>query len=251
MLADLTASCLLALANGVKNEGPTECHWCGSPCQRFLTHDDLPYSPFIPHTRPAKSPGSSYICLGCWLWGRKRVTVNHFSGGGFTDGQAAIRHSWIITERAAWVIRKPDDYPALYDFLIQPSGSFALTLTTNGNSPRPDNFLQLVPANDLAKINNDTLIKFNFNNTTYDYCIYELREAILDGDATGKRPGIGVLFGLWQPPVPEGTSGHSNRGEALFRKRGRPPSREGEDTDGRKTKKEIFRSGKLEEMVEV
>src|SRR5258708_35845025 len=121
----ITAADLYALSQGCKNSGPDSCHWCSSACQKLLTHDDVIPMPFVKSRHPTKRPGNGYICLGCWLWRKKRTTITYLAGG-YKDGQTAKDHSWLITETTANVIASEEDFNKLYGFLVKPTGSFAL-----------------------------------------------------------------------------------------------------------------------------
>jgi len=226
------ASQIYAQSQGIQCIGPDRCHWCGAPCERqpYFKHDDRPYLPFEKHLEPSKNPGGSYICQGCWFWRRPRQTV-HFLSGGFKDTQAPKNHSWLITENGSWVISQKD-WEALYGFLLKPTGSFALSIKAGDKSP--ENLLQCSIGNDLSVIDANTPISFTVNNSSHQYTIYELEEAIKAGK-DGKDPGIGILFSLASPP------------KILVEKqekRGRGhPSKEDRSEDGRIASRSIFRSG--------
>jgi hypothetical protein len=179
----MLASELYAIANTNKNDGPHECHWCGSKCTDFHRADFVPRQQqdigIRVNTTFVKRPSSAYECWGCWLWKRKRVTAN-FLTTGFQDGQWAGNHSWIITETYAKAIR-PWDVPALYEILVKPPLRFVLTLLSNGPilsgilpmSGTP-NLLQAAVCNDLVEIRDNTPIYFTLNNIQHYYTVMDL-----------------------------------------------------------------------------
>jgi hypothetical protein len=225
----MLASELYALSQGSICAGSFECHWCSSPCTADHIHDDLPtHIPFVRSPHPSKRPGNPYICQGCWLYRRTRLTVNYLSGE-WLDRQKPFDHSWLITKTNAWGIR-PDDYPELFRFLLKPQCSFVLSLRT------PDyqfhNYLQLALCNDIAEITANTTLYFTVNNSANSYTIYELEEAIRN-DEEGKSPGVRTLLAMHRPPRP--TEMNQHRG------RGRP--RKEEEVDHRTVERAVRMSG--------
>lgn len=207
-------------------EGEDRCHWCATPCKRLLPHDDVIQIPFTRTNTTAKCPSNSYICMGCWMYRRKRVTVRYLSGG-FQDGQSATDHSWWLTDTDAFAIR-PDDYHTLYAHLLKPPIRFSLMLKTNGHN----NLLQCGVANENAIINASTRLFYTVNGTPFAYTPSELEQG-LRGGPEGKEAGVAELMRILGPysfPVEE----------EVVRGKGRPPK--GEEDLG-KVRKVIAKSG--------
>lgn len=178
-------------------DGRWRCHWCGGKCQNEFVHDDPPPIPFVRSKSTALCPFETYICYGCWLWRRPRVTVN-FLAGGFQDRQAAKDHSWWITEEGAWALKNPEDYQEVYRRLIKPPKRFLLAL--RGEKEKLDTLIQLCIANDPGGITGETPLYYTLNNIRHTYSIYELTEAIKLGCET-YGPGIRALWSfLGEPP---------------------------------------------------
>lgn len=197
----MLASELFAISQSTSCKGDQECHWCSAPCNRGQLHDDDP--PMIGikrNAQMARRPGNPWICNGCRLWRRPRVTIN-FLNGSFLDGQTARRHSWWITEEGAQAINpewtKKEDWSVTYQMLwtkiLKPPLRFCLALL-DGPSPI-ENHLQLCVANDLPVVKASTLLSFTVNGVVFRYSIYELKEALRRGQS-GKEPGVGELIRL-------------------------------------------------------
>lgn len=191
-----TASDLYALSQGTSNIGPEECHWCASNCKRIWFHDDAPPVPFIRSKSMAMRTNNPYICTGCWLFRRKRITVTEL-GGKWKDGQQPICHSWWITDKGAWVVN-PKDPESIYPLLLKPPNRFVLAILDGVAA----NHLQLMQVNDIAEIRAETPLRFTVNNIPHTYTVYELQEALEGagegkqiGDG-GKQPGVGALIRL-------------------------------------------------------
>lgn len=203
--ATMTASDLFATSQGSKNEGDQECHWCASPCGRDWLHDEPPPLPFTRAPKFSLRPCNLYICRGCWLWRRKRVSVR-FLDGTFKDGQAAYNHSWLIWREEARGIKPPCAH-LLWQYLLKPPAPFCLALIYGEGQ---QNHLQFAVANDYDKIQADTPLRFTLNGMIQKYTVYELQEAIKTGKDTGKEPGVQTLvrlYGLPQAPQPEKKAG--------------------------------------------
>lgn len=209
----MTASELYAISQSTKCGGDDECYWCGSPCTKAMPHWETPAVAGTNTPRKfAARPGNQYMCVGCWMWRRRRVTAQ-FVGGGFKDGQAINLHSWWITTAGAYAIRQGDE-TALYDRLLAPPGRFCLALLEGGCR----NEIQLMTTNDLKSVTVETPLAFTINNVRQTYTVYELEEGLTYG-TEGKMPGvrelIRILGAYTLPEVrrqPEG--------------RGRPPAKE-------------------------
>jgi hypothetical protein len=195
----LTASDLFALSQGSINDGKIfKCHWCGSPCGTDSPHDDVAPIPFVRSKSTAKCPSQPYICCGCYLWKRPRVSINFLGGtltdekgverNWFRDGQSAQNHSWWITEQGAWAIERLD-HPLLWDKLLHPPKRFVLAFKV----PEQKNLLQLLVANDPGGIVGDTPLYFTQGGTKYSFSVYELEEAIRY-NPTPYGPGVNALF---------------------------------------------------------
>lgn len=240
----LLASDLYAISQSSKCEGNDECHYCSAPCKKHLPH--MEPVPLPGNKRPyvAKRPGNGYICMGCWLWRRQSLTIEWMDGklkngaiqmGGFRDRQTPSNHSWYITDERAWSVMPHPHHltsqptnEALYSLLLKPKIRFCLALLEGGSK----NHLQLMIANEIAKIEADTPITYTVNGIPYHYTVYELEEALKYRETEGKEPGVAMLLhllgpsNLFPPKVEE-------------KKMGRPPALE----DGRVTKKTVSASG--------
>lgn len=209
----MLASELYAISQNAKCEGKEECHWCSAPCQQTWIHDDpLPIMGFKSISN-AKRPANHFICAGCWLFRRQRLTVQ-FMDNGFLDRQCPLDHSWIINSTAKAI--RPANYSSLYDLLLKPPQKFVLSFITSwpANSGQTDhvkgisNHLHIAIANDLAKeIKADTTLFFTINNIAHNYTIYDLNESLKNEEA-GRSPGVAALMRLLGPinfPKPQKT----------------------------------------------
>lgn len=192
-LKSILASELFAMSQGGSCQGTEECHWCGAPCERLFTHSDPYPIPFVRTKSPAKRPGNPYICTGCWLYLRGRVTVS-FLGGGFKDGQCAANHSWWITETEAYAIRK-EGAETLYEQLFHPPLRFVLALVSSGTI----NHIQHAVLNDHSEIRADTTLTFTYDHSPHHFTIYELKEALKTSGMSGKPAGVRKLIELFGP----------------------------------------------------
>lgn len=223
-MSSLTAPELYAISQGDKCEGQQECHWCGGPCTRRFTHDEGPLHLFTQRGRFAKRPGNAYICRGCWLWRRKRITI-HYLNKAYKDIQSPEDHSWWITGNGAWAINELT-HKLIYDRLLSPPIPFCLSLKTE----KDPNRLQYAIVNDIGMIEAGTPLWFTINNLPMTYTIYELEQALRHNDLNGKESGVRLLvsvLGPYQFPSLDIQSGA-----------GRPTSK-GADGDGRALKKVI------------
>lgn len=193
----ITAPALYALANGRNCDGPDNCHWCGAPCPRVLAHDDQRH-PMTAGRHPyAKFPGNQYQCIGCWLFGKQKITT-FWLGGGYKDSQTPSKHSWWITAEGCWAVRLPEDTTALYKVLLRPPLRFALSLL-EGQNP-PPNRLQMALANCHTEIKASTPLTFTVNEVPFCYSVYELEEALTSpGDLAGRLPGVRELIRILGP----------------------------------------------------
>ncbi len=210
------ASEIYAISQGSRCIGSDECHWCAAPCNQFLHADFRPQQErdvgkLLDGT--AKRPGNYYMCWGCWLWRRQRITVCFLGGRkrgivppkpgyaeGFMDIQAPCKHSWYIAEDGAWAL-SPWDSTALYEKLLKPPFRFVLSLLSNGPAmsgvlchPGVDNLLQLAECNDVESVRGDTPLAFTLNNVRHEYTTYELGEALKNGSGEGCLPGVQALI---------------------------------------------------------
>jgi hypothetical protein len=202
----ITAGDLYALSQQNRNTGDFLCHWCGSQCHGLWGHDDSPPIRGLKNTTTAKRPGDPYICVGCWLWRRQRITVQHLSpkeDGKIwqKDGQCPKNHSWYITRTGSWIVTK-HDFKDLYEILLKPPICFMLMLLNEPAmgipkepTPKIVNQLHLARCNDLVKIEADTELWYTIDNIPYSYTIYELEQALLYGKE-GKMPGVHKLISI-------------------------------------------------------
>lgn len=205
------AAAFLARLNGETCEGPEECHWCTSPCDRKNPHDDPYPIPFVKTLSSAKRPGNSYVCKGCMIYRRPKVTINYLNGG-FKDGRCLLHQSWWMDESGIYVLGK-DDYQALYQKLLNPPHQFVLSLieeqfkVKNNIEDSVVNFNQPVAAN--------TKLWYTLNNVRFSFEVYELGEAVKYG-VEGKMAGVRELVRYLGPM----------EYETEERKRGRPPKKD-------------------------
>lgn len=191
----LNAADLYALACGMSNQGPARCYWCGAACERTCPHGDLPPTPFVKNYSGAKCPGEAYVCQGCQLFRRKRVTLP-FLAEGFRDGQTTADHSWYLTEAGVWGLRDAD-HLTLYKKLLEPPRRFVLALKT-ADCRRTE--IHLAAANDCPEIKANTPLSFTLNNKPQQYTVYDLETAIKQNNHVS--PGVQALIRfLGKPPL--------------------------------------------------
>ncbi len=232
------ASELYAISQGKRCKGIQKCHWCGASCGNNNPHDD---PPLILIRKEAKIkqwalyPNNSYICDGCWLWRRKRITVFYLDDS-YSDGQSPEKHPWFITHQKAYSLYEEGN--SLYETLLSPPLTFSLSLVTPGEPNR----LQHNTLNNLSKIQLDTPLSFTLNSQVLTYTIYELQEGILNG-ANGKEPGVQTLIRILGEPSPD-LLGDKRKDPEEKRGRGKPPPLE----DG-KMLKEVVVEEEIEEEL--
>lgn len=230
----LLASELYAHSEGTSCAGELECHWCSAPCGRLWPHDDLPPIPFSRGTNNrfhAKRPGSFYICNGCFLFRRKRVTVR-FWDKTFLDGKCPVNFSWWFSPATGPVAVRPGDGRHFYPTLLKPPLKFCLGLM---DEPHQANHLQLMVANHLHVIRANSALAFTVNGVGFRYTVYELGEALRSKDLEGKEPGVRELVRLLGPPSEE-LHKELLKNTPPERKRGRFPT---PGFDGKITQKEV------------
>ena len=188
--------------------GPLACHWCGAACDDRTPHDDLPELPGTKRNKfLARFPANPWMCIGCKLWRRGRLTVGYLPGQGpGLDGQGPRDHSWLITPDAAWAVH-PAGGPELLEVLLNPPERFALLLLTTprvekdgGGTLSYANQLHRAEANDVPGLKANDPVWFTVDNTALSYTVYELKEALKHGPE-GKEPGVRALFNLFGFPV--------------------------------------------------
>ena len=134
-----------------------------------------------------------WICEGCRIWRRPRITVNLLDGKQL-DGQSAHRWSWWVEDSGAWGITR-ETYQTLWTKILRPPLRFFLAFL---DGPDIKNHIQLCIANDLPIIKNNTWLAFTVNGIPFRYSIYELEEALQRGQS-GKEPGVQELIRLLGP----------------------------------------------------
>lgn len=199
----MTAPELYAISQESKCEGKEECHWCGSPCKQIWLHDDTPN--IIGQKRNANGvarPGNHWICIGCWLFNRQRISIRNLNGL-MQDCQAPVNHSWWITnEDAISFSPNPKQGPEIYKLLLKPPIRFCLTIL-DGKTPIQNKLYHSV-VNDLVEIKGHTPLHFTVNNIPHKYTIYELEETLKRKSDQGKEPGVRALLNLFgRPAEPE------------------------------------------------
>lgn len=227
----IRASELYALSQGRKCTGPLECHYCAGPCDRSIVSDAPPPVQFAKKTS-ALRPANGYMCVGCYLFHRRSVSVRYLDGT-LRDRQIVNRTSFLLTRKHAWALRPgtTNDAARLYALLTDPGEEFSLGIVTDGaESP-----LHLTPVNDPADLTPESLLRYCLNGKIMEYTSYELSAALRDGDGNGKMPGVQALLRLFgMPPRPQVNDEEERRG------RGRPPKME----DGRVLKEKMRKGGR-------
>lgn len=211
----ISAPALYALSQGERCEGPTECHWCGAPTEKLITHDEPPPTPFLRRTTTAKKPGNQFICRGCFLWKRARLTVP-FTDGTLKDSQTPSQWSWFITNSEA--ISPKIGRMEIYHRLLKPPARFALLLV---DDPKTNNLIHLAEVNDYTDkdLLNDSPLRFTLNNIRLEYTIYDLEHALKNGP-TGTSPGVAALIRLFGRPEKD-----ESEEEKVKRGSGRPSTK--------------------------
>lgn len=237
----LTGAELFAISQGHECKGVQECHWCGSPCENRWRHDDPLPIPFVRTVSVALRPGSLWICQGCWLWRRQRVTVQRLDGS-WQDGQSASKHSWWVTEGAAWVLTKSNKdgtrepikeaLSPLWEQILSPPSKFFLSLLDGVGV----NHVSLVVVNHIPELKATTPLSFTINNVKHTYTIYELEEASRNQETNGLEPGVQALIRLLGMP-PVSFTPHPEK-----RTSGRPRIT-AEDNSNQRVKRQIRASG--------
>lgn len=218
-----TASEIFALANSSACKGAEKCYYCAAPCDMRVRHEEAPpLVGFRPKDALVRCPASAWMCVGCALWRRKRVTAL-FMGGGLRDGQSPRAHSWLVTPGAALAIQ-PHSVRELYRTLLNPPCVFFLTLLEGANPPAV--MPHMIPTNENAVVEPQTQLRFTVNGIVLTYSVYDLRQAVREDWAAD--PGVTALVRLFgRPPkelVPEPEHGEVKREEPeVVRKVGRPP----------------------------
>ncbi len=193
---NLFAPALYAIAEGQHCEGPDNCHWCGSPCSRSLRHDGPSVVMHVRTDPTARCPANDFICMGCWLFRRRRVTVHFLRDPRlYRDGQNPMSLSWLITPQKAVVV-EPLDFPTLWSVLLNPPSNFALALL----GKEKKNLLQLGYVNQNETVRADAEMRFTLDNTPLTYTVYELTAMLREpGDINGRSPGCRALHELLGP----------------------------------------------------
>lgn len=195
----LSASDLYALSQGSHNEGNDECYWCASRCKKLFAHNEPPPLPFVARSPYARRPGSRYICVGCWLWKRQRITIRYLDNRQ-DDLQTPPQHSWFVTDEEAWAIRDTDG-PLLYPLLLKPPRRFFLAIKYSETKPI-ENRLQTAIVNDLAgEVRAGDRLTFTINGAPHNFTPYELELALRGNDIVEAGPRELIkLYGQWVPP---------------------------------------------------
>ena len=210
-----TATELYSNSQGYIHEGPDACHWCGSSCKRLVPHDDAKPIPGQRFITTAKYPGNTYMCVGCWLWKRRRLTA-FFLDGALKDGQSPQQHSWWIEPASCKAIAMPDCRQNLIDRLLQPPRQFALSFVRF----LLQNPIHLCPVNNNESIRADLPLEFAVDGKPFSYTVYELQVALKEGPE-GTENGVQELcriLDVRKPEVDEFAEDEEKRG------RGRPPA---------------------------
>jgi hypothetical protein len=193
-MSPVTASDIFAISQNSANLGRFKCHWCGTKCDDSFRHDDPPPIPFQVNKSLAKCFGEHWICHGCWLWRRLRVTVT-FIDNTYKDSQCAQNHSWWITDKESKAINQSCK-SLLPNLLLNPPNKFVLSLL---DDTKIQNLLHLSVSNDISVIEANTPLRFTINNVVSEYTVYDLKTALEDEEAS-RSPGVRLLLN-WIGPV--------------------------------------------------
>lgn len=243
----ILASELYAITQGSKCEGTEECHYCAGPCKTFFPHGEVPPPMGVKRSYIAKRVNNPYICMGCWLWRRKSITVQWLDGT-IKDRQTPPNHSWLLVDdmrlngdgKNAWVIDTklhPSGTPKneqLYQKLLNPPTKFSLSFIEFG----AQNHIQLCTTNEVVKVEAATPLSFTVNGLPFIYTIQELDHALRHGPQ-GMEPGVQALVRLLGPSDLFTEEERLKREAEKNPKMGRPPALLG----GQSTKKVIGASG--------
>lgn len=224
----VSCSEMYAHSQGFTLDGPDRCHWCTSPCKKLIPHDDARPIPGQRYFTSAKLPGNQYMCVGCWLWRRKRITI-HFLTEGLKDGQAPENWNWWLEPTIARAIRlspisKAEPYTdkaELIERLLDPPHVFGLALAPSGNK----NWLHQIPLNQNSSIRADTELYFASEGKTFHYTVYELEVAMKEGPE-GTEAGVQELCRILgiQKPIVDGLAEKIEVEESERKGPGRPPA---------------------------
>lgn len=190
----LTASELYAMSQGPKCEGQNECHWCGAPCSRRWLHDEPQPVMFMKRPKTtALRPDSPWICIGCWLFRRTRLTAFFLDGKTYLDRQCPASHSWWITPTEALSIRQSDG-KLLFQKLLAPPQQFALLLLS-GDSATCLIHQGLANVHD-KPVEFGARLKFTVNGVPHTVSPMELQTGLKSKEAR-TEPGVRVLIDLF------------------------------------------------------
>lgn len=237
-----------AMTQGVCCEGDVQCHYCAAPCKRLWLHQEPPPLPFTRSRTMAKKPESPWQCHACWLWHRKRVTINLLSEG-YKDGQCLVHHSTLITPDNVVVCDLPKSKEKLYGILLSPPLEFTLSLLEGDDQK---NLIQHHVLNVHNEIKASTELDFTVNNIKHTYTVHELEETLEHGD-NGRMPGARALYRILGP-IPKAPGENIEQVKQKLR-RGRPTNEEraarGDNRDGKqdriiKSEEKIVKAVKLD-----
>lgn len=185
------ASRMFAQSLGTDHTGPAECYYCGGPCPADLAHREPP--PMIgrrgPLSKPARRPGSPYMCHGCQRWQVAKMTVPYM-GGGLRERQPPGEAWWWISPTGSWGLSR-ESSEALYTRLMQPPCEFALILSDGGTS-----HIQCASSNFNPVVTAATPLWLTLNNQPLQFSVYELYQAAR-GEVAGLEPGVRALVRLF------------------------------------------------------
>lgn len=199
----MLASELYAISEGKKCEGKRECHWCGAACEEKWLHDEPPPLIGVRRSAMVARPNNPWICTGCWLWRRQRITINLLDGTQ-RDVQTPAKHCWLISDKTSLAFYAADHRQILFKLLTVPVAPFSLILRTPGNGV--DVHIQMAVVNEMNNPTINTPMFFTLDNIKHQFTLYELDEALKHTD-TGKEPGVRVLAKIFDglvPKVPDG-----------------------------------------------
>lgn len=194
MTHPITVSQFYALSQGSKCEGVHRCHWCGAPCNRRWLHDEPKPVMFqrTPKTT-ALFPDSPWICVGCWLFRRQRITTYFLDEKTYLDRQCPATHSWWITPTEALSVRWQDG-EILFKKLLNPPRQFSLMILVGDKATC---LLHQGLANDFpTPVQFGTQLKFTINGIPHTVSPMELQTGLKSKEARNE-PGVRALLDIY------------------------------------------------------
>jgi hypothetical protein len=174
------------------------CYWCGGNASSNLPHKEPRPAPFQRSTlRFVACPSEVYQCRGCWLFRRGHVTIPFLSSRNedWKDARCPLDYSWLITPHSARAIRLTEDAGLLYETLLEPPLTFALSII----SEERRNPVQMAPVNDIQELLTGTVLAFAVDGIVMSYSPHELERVLSTNDVNGLMPGTARLYSILGP----------------------------------------------------